>query len=117
MYERILPDGRVLEIKTSPEYRYIRVALIEDAIHKLKVLWEETGKPPGYIFLFPINEIAGESTEVLEKFRWENKDVEIAWFDYRACENFLEELELFTEESIIQFIKQNPKAMKHIKGI
>jgi len=116
MYRHILPDGTVLEIKTSPEYKYIRVSAVEDGIYKVKLLWKKIGKPPAYIFLFPINEIAEEAKEVLEKFRWENKDVKIAWFDYRAFENILEKIKLFSEDDIIDFIQQNSEAMKYLKN-
>jgi hypothetical protein len=115
-YTSIHPDGVVVEIKTSPESRYISVETIKESIRSLKVLWKTTSKPPEYIFIFPVNEIAGEALEVLKKFRYENKDLRIEWFDYRACENVFKEIGVSTSDDFTNFIEQNPKAMKYLKA-
>ncbi len=108
-------NGRVLEVKTSPGHRYIRVATVEGGIRRAKTVWNKDGKPIEYIFIFPVNELAEESTEALEKFREENRDVKIAWYDRQSFENLLEKTGLCTNEIIIEFIKETPEVMKQIK--
>ncbi|MBD1998024.1 hypothetical protein H6G00_15535 [Leptolyngbya sp. FACHB-541] len=110
-YKYPLPDGRIVEFKTSPESRYIAVRTVSDAIRALNPLWTNNGKPPGYIFIFPVNEVAGEAQEVLETFKNENQDVEILWFDCHAFENILDSIGLNSEESIISFVEENKDAM------